>query len=411
VTVAVAEATAALTTQVALLQVEVTDAAAADDADADDDDVSVDGVVAATPSSTSSSSAASASSPWSTKLAATADAWLTALPATLPHFGVGVDGGDNVGSANGGGGGGGVTAAAAAGSDPLRRCLQREVAAWSTLLSTVRGDLDAVVALLKGERAATNDVRGAVAALRRDRTPPRWQALSSSSSSSPSSALVSASVFIADAVKRLAEVSRLATIAASTAATSGGGGGGGSVLVDTPLWLGALRAPGAFVAACRQAVALRRGWPLESLRLRVFIVVDDVDGDDDGVVAAGVDIADSFVFTGVTLCGCGWGGNDNTLKVTRLASTPLAKLRFAWLRVASDANADNDDATAAADGVSADDGGVAAGSVSHIAVSLPVYADATRATALFNVTVAAPRGVDTAVWMQRGACFVVRGSQ
>jgi dynein heavy chain 1 len=166
------------------------------------------------------------------------------------------------------------------------------------------------------------------------------------------------SQWIPDFVKRLKQISSLASIAPEA-------------YTKEDIWLGGFASPEAFVAASRQAVARAHEWSLEELEL--VVSVNDSS-----------DRADSFTFTGFELNGAAW--KDGSLAIdTESLIFPLPPVRFSWKRKEK--------------GKTLNEG----------CVKVPVYLDSSRSQFLFSVMLRTPQGLDKTVWHQRGTAIIVWG--
>jgi dynein heavy chain 1 len=141
----------------------------------------------------------------------------------------------------------------------------------------------------------------------------------------------------------------------------------------TPIWLGGLFSPEAFVQATRQAVAKANGWSLEQVHLRVSVNDNSTD------------IKDSFTFEGLKLYSAAWHNGALAIIGDKM-SFPLPSTRFTWYRVDPDARVSGSD---------------------EANVSVPIYLDATRAVYLFSVKLRRPNDIPVTVWHQRGTCITV----
>jgi len=192
--------------------------------------------------------------------------------------------------------------------------------------------------------------------LRKDRLPPSWQ------SGYPNIKNVAPAILIEDVARRVEQSQRLLGLPAEKYG-------------QTPIWLGGLFSPEAFVAASRQAVAQGRTWSLEQVHLQVTV--------NDNTPAQ-----DSFTFEGLKLFGAVWSGNALAISNTQ-ASCTLKSTRFTWVKREGPVGAEaKDDGT----------------------VTVPVYLDQTRQVFLFSVQLKRPSDVSASVWAQRGTCIAVWSS-
>lgn len=139
----------------------------------------------------------------------------------------------------------------------------------------------------------------------------------------------------------------------------------------TPMWLGGLGTPEAFVAATRQAVTQAHDWSLEQLRLEVTV---------QGDANAAKPGTDTFVIEGMTLLGAAWA--QGALAFSNDESFSMPPMLFTWklANPKEDANSNT--------------------------VSVPVYLNSSRLQFLFSVRLKCPSSVSATTWSQRGTCLI-----
>eukprot|EP01105_Mastigella_eilhardi_P022506 TRINITY_DN553_c0_g1_i1.p1 TRINITY_DN553_c0_g1~~TRINITY_DN553_c0_g1_i1.p1 ORF type:complete len:4613 (+),score=1400.71 TRINITY_DN553_c0_g1_i1:1522-13839(+) len=150
-------------------------------------------------------------------------------------------------------------------SDPLLRCLAREIRAGAQLLDKVGGDLDTVLLVVHGNAKHTNYTRQLIGDLSKGVIPKEWRRY-------PLPESVTILGFLRDLSQRVAQLARLGQ--AWSAEAKGSPSGATSAFLTSvsaggrlPVWIGGLFLPEAFITATRQAAARSRSWSLESLVL------------------------------------------------------------------------------------------------------------------------------------------------
>ena len=256
------------------------------------------------------------------------------------------------------------SSSAALSDNPLFRCVQREHLIYAQLLRVIRADLEAAKAVFEGAAKVTNRVRDLLNTVRENTVPAAWKR-----AYTPPPGL-SPSLFIADLAARLTHIRLLSSLSPAAYAT-------------TRIWLGALTAPEAVIAATRQWTSQSRSWPLEQLQL---------------VIRVGEGRVGDFVFTGLALHCCQW--QDGHLSLGKegdgesaALSCPLSALGVSWELSSA--------------------GGVDVGSDAYVGV--PVYLYSNRERLLFSVRLPLSeqeRGAaGAAVYLNRGACLSVWNDQ
>ena len=150
--------------------------------------------------------------------------------------------------------------------DPLYRLFYREGSIGRKLLLQVRRDLADVIKVCEGELKQTNHLRMLISSLTKGETkmrrlrehathmivgtiPSHWRQYKVNKS-------MAVTGWIADFARRLKQLAQIATL---------------DNLSNVEVWLGGLFFPEAYITATRQAVAHRKKWSLETLRLRLDI--------------------------------------------------------------------------------------------------------------------------------------------
>ena len=242
--------------------------------------------------------------------------------------------------------------------NPLFRCIQREHLIYTQLLSTILADLDACRAVFDGTAKANNRVRDLLNGLHRNQLPSAWKrAYTSLPALTPS-------LFIADLVLRLEHIRLLASLDPSKYST-------------TPIWLGALTAPEALIAATRQLTSQSRSLPLELLQMQVSV------GEADGKRVG------DFTFVGLVLHCSRWEGGHLSVGGGGALWQGLPVVGVSW-------------DMAGAGGVDVMGEGY---------VSVPVYLNVTREKLLFSVRLPLSEKekgkAAGAMYLNRGTCLTV----
>ncbi|KAM0751755.1 hypothetical protein T439DRAFT_218203 [Meredithblackwellia eburnea MCA 4105] len=166
---------------------------------------------------------ASAQPAWMRALKQSCSEWLSILPANLAPIKSSKDGLQ----------------------DPLFRFFDRETTLGRKLLGSVRGDLVKLIQVCDGELKQTNEIRGLLSDLAKGVVPASWSRFKARK--------LSASAWIADLAKRLAQLADVST----------------SGDLRGPTSIGLLFHPNGFITASRQAVAHSLNASLESLELQL----------------------------------------------------------------------------------------------------------------------------------------------
>ena len=133
---------------------------------------------------------------------------------------------------------------------PLATHYLRELDTARALLARMRSDLQQVLAVSEGQVKQTNDVRRLISELTAGVVPATWKAFKTVSS-------ISLSAWMDEFARRLKHVQELSR-----------------PLSDTPVWLGGLFRPAAWITATRQQSARAQGVSLEQLQLQLHIYDD-----------------------------------------------------------------------------------------------------------------------------------------
>ncbi|KAJ1022342.1 hypothetical protein NDA13_005252 [Ustilago tritici] len=259
----------------------------ADDDDDDDDDENIDGVAQNSSANTAagegagaSAGAASVQPGWMKSLRTNAQQWLSLLPSTVPPLA------SDSGSVQ----------------DPLYRFWAREHRTGSSLLSTVRSDLQEVVSVCDGLSRQTNHNRTLLTDLPKSTIPSTWRRYAV-----PKSTTLAEWIF--DLRARLDQLGRIIRESSSL----------GSTYDMAEVILGLLFAPGAYLTATRQSVAQESKVSLENLELRLRLN-DKAAGLEKGV----------FALRGLKLQGADWDGGVGKVRLNDGGVTNLGVCGLVW---------------------------------------------------------------------------------
>jgi len=219
-------------------------------------------------------------------------------------------------------------------------------------------ELTALIQFVDGEIKATNDLRQLLTALSKEQVPKQWALYTVDNK-------LLVSRWIVDFVKRIQQLQQIGQID----------------YVSDPkacLWLGGLFSPAGFIAATRQTVAAKNKWPLESLKLNLEIGHSQWK-------------ENGFIFEGLTLYGAGWDKQTGCLVLTEKTSTALPPSRFVWTY--SQDKKDDNEYTGQAPEI--------------IAVSIPVYLNATFKELLFSTRLPVFSALPNEIWTQRAVSISV----
>ena len=224
------------------------------------------------------------------------------------------------------------------------------------MVCRVRADLKLAKRVLEGEEKATNAIREIFKSVQRDKVPQSWRKYVVEDMSMP--------LWVDDLAHRVEFLGKVVS--------SGAGKYG-----RTPMWLGGLSTPEAFVAATRQAVSQGHDWSLEQLRLEVT-----VQGDSNAAKPG----PDTFTIEGMNLLGACW--SQSALAFSNDESFPMPPMLFTWKLI----DPKEKDSSA----------GFA---------SVPVYLNSNRLQFLFSVRLKCPTSLPPNVWNQRGTCLIAWHAQ
>ncbi|KAJ3019014.1 UNVERIFIED_CONTAM: hypothetical protein HDU68_010891 [Siphonaria sp. JEL0065] len=177
--------------------------------------------------------------------------------------------------------------------DPLFRFFERENQTGVALLKSVRSDLLSLQDLIEGKIKQTNHLRALVDWILKGVIPPHWKKHKSPASMSLES-------WIQDLSNRFAQLARISSTESSQ-------------FNKTPIWIGGLFTPEAYVTATMQDVAQREKWSLEELKL---------------VVAVGEE-SSGFALTGLCIEGGEYSASGG-LGLSTQVSTKLEKVSLVW---------------------------------------------------------------------------------
>ncbi|KAJ3135949.1 hypothetical protein HK100_002228 [Physocladia obscura] len=244
--------------------------------------------------------------------------------------------------------------------DPLYRFFDRENQIAVASLKAVRNDLLNLQDLISGKVKQTNHLRALVDWILKGIIPPHWK-----KHKTPTS--MSLETWIQDLSNRLAQISQISGLESSE-------------YVKTPIWLGGLFTPEAYVTATMQTVAQREGWSLEELQLSVIIGETKEDG---------------FELTGIRIEGGEYSANSG-LALSTEVSTKLEKVSLVW---------DRKDATSESAKTGAN---TRKGSQQNIPVQLgvPVYLNSDRKEVLFVAEMSVKNAAVAQMAVQQGISLV-----
>ncbi|EIN13444.1 dynein heavy chain protein 1 [Punctularia strigosozonata HHB-11173 SS5] len=161
--------------------------------------------------------------------------------------------------------------------DPLYRLFHREGMIGSKLLSQVRRDLTDVIKVCQGELKQTNHLRTLMSELTKGAIPTHWKRYKVQKG-------MTVSEWIPNLARRLGQLDHIAGL---------------ENLNNLEVWLGGLFFPEAYITATRQAVAHRKKWSLETLRL--YLDIEQIN--DPG----------AFIVDGLVLEGANWSTDQLVL--------------------------------------------------------------------------------------------------
>lgn len=281
-----------------------------------------------------------ARSRWATRLKAKATEWLDALAAS-PQF---------------------ATPAVDAQASPIFCAVVREVDAAAKHREHVIRDLNSVIAVCNATIKVTNQHRALLDALQKDAVPHSWKAYDVP-------ATLSVTVWFADFLARLRHVATLVLPSGR--------------LSTSPVRIGLLRYPEAFLTASRQCAARAHQAPLEKLQLRATLF-------DDTNALASADDANRGVLNLAGVCLQGGrvvGSTCKALADNEPSSSPVAFIRLEWTVPSQTTTQRSSDE-----------------------LRIPLYLNDTRSVVLTTLDVSVDQGVSEATWLQRGLCLTAWSS-
>jgi dynein heavy chain 1 len=243
-------------------------------------------------------------------------------------------------------------------NNPLFRSLEREVNIASSLLKTLHRDMDDIRDMVAGNSKLTNRCRSVMLQVSRGELPREW-------SGRYPVARCNASEWIADFIRRLNQLASLTKTPIEDRAWA-----------DTPIWLGGLFTPEAFVTATRQAVAQSNGCSLEDLRLDVTLHSDPFVGD------GGKTKDNIFLVENLRIEGAQWKDGSKSIELSEAMSQAVGPVRLAWVQ------------------------GVAPSITGFRYLQMPVYLNSDRNHLLFTVSMRSADDIDDASWRQRGTAIL-----
>jgi dynein heavy chain 1 len=241
-------------------------------------------------------------------------------------------------------------------NSPLFRFLDRETIIGEDLLVIVLNDLDDIHGVCNETVKPTNRLRMVMKKLSKGLIPDsEWAKYPMSS--------MEASIWIEDFGHR---IKQLANITANRIDRHD--------WAHTPLWLGGLFSPEAFITATRQEVSQRLDCSLEELSLEITI-----GGEQEGKLESSE--FGSFLTHRLSLEGASWDGENSELKITEddVISTPLPPTSFRWTRETQD--------------------------TSNF-IEVPVYLNSKRTSILFTVQLRVSSAVPLSIWCQRAVALI-----
>jgi len=147
--------------------------------------------------------------------------------------------------------------------DPLFRFFEREITSGQALLSDVRSDILAMLAVCRGEQKQDNHLRALISALNKGQVPTAWMRYKTPKD-------ITSAEWMRDFAERVKQLVRLSL---------------SDNLRGEPIWLGGMFSPAAYITATRQLVAQSNGWSLEQLQMDIRI--------------GGAEASDSFTVNGM----------------------------------------------------------------------------------------------------------------
>jgi len=238
--------------------------------------------------------------------------------------------------------------------NPMYRFFRREYGLADKLFTKIGNDLSDVKETVHGEATASNYIRQLIQDLYKEAVPKSWSLYKIDD--------ISLSVWFHDLGSRLEQLNKMVDLD----------------YVNSPhqntIWLGGLFQPSGFIAATRQYVAQQNKWALEDLVLFVDIGNSEM-------------TESSFVFSGLTLFGCGWDmEGTGSLILSEKTSTPLPPSRFRWVQRQEVGKEKTD---------------------SINLYKIPIYLNKSMKNLVQSASVTVPKAIPTSVWNQRAVSITV----
>ncbi|CAH8525652.1 unnamed protein product [Dicrocoelium dendriticum] len=230
--------------------------------------------------------------------------------------------------------------------DPLYRFFEREVNSGANLLSSVRHDLEVVIAVCSGEQKPTNRHRNLMSELVKGLIPDDWQRYTIPKN-------MTVIQWINDFALRIKQLIMISETAGSSGVVA---------LQSIQVWLGGLFMPEAYITATRQFVAQSNGWALEELYLDVSLVVPVTSTQSPSAEAGAFVVRDLWLMGAEPV-------NASTLCLSDTISVVLPFTVLKWIRLSTEAQVER---RVEKDGI----------------VRLPVYMNGSRSSVLFTVQLA-----------------------
>jgi len=246
-------------------------------------------------------------------------------------------------------------------NSPLFRFLDRETIIAENLLYTVLNDLSDIQGVCAETVKPTNRLRIVMKSLSKGTIPKsEWAKYPMASHES--------SVWVEDFGLRAKQLNQITSVRINRYDWG-----------RSPLWLGGLFAPEAFITATRQEVSQRLECSLEELTLKVTIGGESED------LIADSDFG-SFMVHRLNLEGASWDADAGCLDIGKsdVISTVLPKSSFRWTRTKQD---------------------------SSNLIEVPMYLNRQRTSLLFTVQLPVNTDVATSVWSQRAVALIAWSRQ
>ncbi|KAH3764595.1 cytoplasmic dynein heavy chain [Pelomyxa schiedti] len=284
-----------------------------------------------------------------------------------------------------------ITPAAEKSSDPLVRCLVREMKTGARLLSKVKKDLIMVVQVVHGKEKHTNYSRTLMDELVKGLIPREWRKYSLPES-------VTLTAYFRDFSQRINQLEKLGTQWNVCAPPNGGNTTaqpGCSGVQE--VWLGGMFLPEAFITATRQAAARAHSWSLETLILEASSLSTSSEASTELTPITAAQ-REGFFITGITLEGATVVNNELTM--TTEVHVSLAPVHLTWKPKAPSTPTPAPAPTTAPAPATAPTSSAPPTPL----LTLPVYLTETRADVLFTIDARTP-SIPPSVWIQRGVAL------